>query len=231
MDSDNCKVTASIATTLSTKTLCMRLLDICLLQLYNMYCKHCKHKQHHTPYHCCDFLQVCNARGIYVEDSDIGGASAGGWALKYESVQYGHICRSRVHHSDWCFGLTGGLCFQSINGGGGRIIVIQVLSRESCAVQCFSQQTTFRGAQIVAAADVGTAAVGLLSVLRWQVEQLAAVILLVSYQSSQVAETCNKNVINRTECGGCSAYRPVNCCYCCCCCRGVCVLPCRQQHR
>jgi hypothetical protein len=52
-------------------------------------------------------MQVVNSRGIYVEDSDMYGSSAGGWALNFGAVQYGHICRSRVHHADWCFGLTG----------------------------------------------------------------------------------------------------------------------------
>jgi hypothetical protein len=58
-------------------------------------------------YASCFNLQVVNSRGIYVEDSDIYGSSAGGWALNFGAVQYGHICRSRVHHADWCFGLTG----------------------------------------------------------------------------------------------------------------------------
>jgi hypothetical protein len=46
-------------------------------------------------------MQVYNSRGIYLEDSDISGSSAGGFALDYITVQYGHICRSQVHHADW----------------------------------------------------------------------------------------------------------------------------------
>jgi hypothetical protein len=51
--------------------------------------------------------QVYNSKGIYVEDSDVWGTAPGGWALTYINVQYGHVCRSHVHHADWCFGVTG----------------------------------------------------------------------------------------------------------------------------
>jgi hypothetical protein len=55
-------------------------------------------------------LQVYNSKGIYIEDSDVWGTAPGGWALTYINVQYGHVCRSHIHHADWCFGLTGAPC-------------------------------------------------------------------------------------------------------------------------
>jgi hypothetical protein len=52
-------------------------------------------------------VQAYNCRAVYFEDSDVWGTAPGGWGLTYIAVQYGHICRSKVHHADWCFGLTG----------------------------------------------------------------------------------------------------------------------------
>lgn len=51
--------------------------------------------------------QAMNCKGVYFEDSDVWGSAPGGWSLTYIAVQYGHICRSKVHHADWCFGLSG----------------------------------------------------------------------------------------------------------------------------
>ena len=53
--------------------------------------------------------QLHNSRGIYIEDSEVYGSSEGGFALNIIAVQYGHVARSKVHHADWCFGLSGEL--------------------------------------------------------------------------------------------------------------------------
>jgi hypothetical protein len=56
---------------------------------------------------CFPLVQAYNCKGVYFEDSDVWGTTPGGWALTYIAVQYGHICRSKVHYADWCSGLTG----------------------------------------------------------------------------------------------------------------------------
>jgi len=62
-----------------------------------------------------------NCKGVYFEDSDVWGTAPGGWSLTYIAVQYGHICRSKVHHADWCFGLAGAHCFESKGPGSLKI--------------------------------------------------------------------------------------------------------------
>jgi hypothetical protein len=65
---------------------------------------------------------VHNSRGIYIEDTDAFGSSAGGFALNFIAVQYGHICRSKVHHSNWCLGMSGeGPAAAAAGGGGGAL--------------------------------------------------------------------------------------------------------------
>ncbi|WIA19213.1 hypothetical protein OEZ85_003855 [Tetradesmus obliquus] len=61
-------------------------------------------------------LKVHNSRGIYIEDSEVYGSSAGGFALNIIAVQYGHVARSKVHHADWCFGLSGGTAYFIVDG-------------------------------------------------------------------------------------------------------------------
>ena len=51
--------------------------------------------------------QVNQVKGLYVEDSDIYGSGPNGVALDGVAVQYGHICRSKLHHADWCTYLKG----------------------------------------------------------------------------------------------------------------------------
>lgn len=46
--------------------------------------------------------------GLYVEDSDIYGSCGNGVGLDGVAVQYGHVCRSNIHHADWCMYLKGG---------------------------------------------------------------------------------------------------------------------------
>lgn len=52
-------------------------------------------------------LQVNQVKGLYVEDSDIFGSAPNGVALDGVAVQYGHVCRSNIHHADWCMYLKG----------------------------------------------------------------------------------------------------------------------------
>lgn len=81
--------------------------------------KHARHlteslQQTHTSHtqgltlSCCGLcLQVNQVRGLYVEDSNIYGSAPNGVALDGVSVQYGHVCRSDIHHADWCMYLKG----------------------------------------------------------------------------------------------------------------------------
>jgi hypothetical protein len=51
--------------------------------------------------------QANQVKGLYVEDSDIFGSAPNGVALDGVAVQYGHVCRSNIHHADWCMYLKG----------------------------------------------------------------------------------------------------------------------------
>jgi hypothetical protein len=53
------------------------------------------------------FLQINQVKGLYVEDSDIFGSCPNGVGLDGVAVQYGHVCRSNIHHADWCIYLKG----------------------------------------------------------------------------------------------------------------------------
>lgn len=55
----------------------------------------------------CVVLQVNQVKGLYVEDSNIYGSGPNGVGLDGVAVQYGHVCRSDIHHADWCMYLKG----------------------------------------------------------------------------------------------------------------------------
>lgn len=55
---------------------------------------------------CCQSTQVNQVQGMYVEDSDISGAADN--AIDFVAVQYGHICRTRIHKANWCVYAKGG---------------------------------------------------------------------------------------------------------------------------
>jgi hypothetical protein len=52
-------------------------------------------------------VQVNQVKGLYVEDSNIFGSGPNGVGLDGVAVQYGHVCRSDIHHADWCMYLKG----------------------------------------------------------------------------------------------------------------------------
>jgi hypothetical protein len=52
-------------------------------------------------------VQANQVKGLYVEDSDIFGSAGNGVALDGVAVQYGYVCRSNIHHADWCMYLKG----------------------------------------------------------------------------------------------------------------------------
>jgi hypothetical protein len=52
-------------------------------------------------------IQINQVKGLYVEDSDIYGSCPNGVGLDGVAVQYGHVCRSNIHHADWCMYLKG----------------------------------------------------------------------------------------------------------------------------
>lgn len=52
-------------------------------------------------------VQVNQVKGLYVEDSKIYGSGPNGVGLDGVAVQYGHVCRSVIHHADWCMYLKG----------------------------------------------------------------------------------------------------------------------------
>jgi hypothetical protein len=52
-------------------------------------------------------VQINQVKGLYVEDSDIYGSCPNGVGLDGVAVQYGHVCRSNIHHADWCMYLKG----------------------------------------------------------------------------------------------------------------------------
>lgn len=53
--------------------------------------------------------QVNQVQGMYVEDCDISGA--GDNAIDFVAVQYGHICRTRIHKANWCVYAKGGSAY------------------------------------------------------------------------------------------------------------------------
>lgn len=53
-------------------------------------------------------LKVNQVKGLYVEDRNIFGSGPNGVGLDGVAVQYGHVCRSDIHHADWCMYLKGG---------------------------------------------------------------------------------------------------------------------------
>lgn len=60
-------------------------------------------------------LKVNQSQYVYVEDSEIAGATAN--AIDFVAVQYGHIVRNRIHHGgDWCMYLKGGSAYYRIEG-------------------------------------------------------------------------------------------------------------------
>lgn len=42
---------------------------------------------------------------MYIEDSEV--ANAGDNAIDFVAVQYGHVCRTKVHDANWCFYVKG----------------------------------------------------------------------------------------------------------------------------
>jgi hypothetical protein len=52
-------------------------------------------------------VQINQVKGLYVEDSAIYGSCPNGVGLDGVAVQYGHVCRSNIHHADWCMYLKG----------------------------------------------------------------------------------------------------------------------------
>jgi hypothetical protein len=44
--------------------------------------------------------QVNQVQGMYIEDSDI--LNAGDNGVDFVAVQYGHICRTKIHEANWC---------------------------------------------------------------------------------------------------------------------------------
>jgi hypothetical protein len=55
---------------------------------------------------CCVVLQVNQVQGMYIEDSDISYAGDNG--VDFVAVQYGHVCRSKIHEANWCIYAKGG---------------------------------------------------------------------------------------------------------------------------
>jgi hypothetical protein len=55
-------------------------------------------------------LQVNQVQGMYIEDSDI--LHAGDNGVDFVAVQYGHICRTKIHDANWCIYAKGGPAVQ-----------------------------------------------------------------------------------------------------------------------
>jgi len=63
-----------------------------------------------------EVLKANQCQYLYVEDSDIYGPTDN-VGLDFVAVQYGHICRNRIHHAtDWCMYLKGGSAYFRIEG-------------------------------------------------------------------------------------------------------------------
>jgi hypothetical protein len=74
--------------------------------LWSMLCRTI-HATYVTPCGTGCVVQVNQVKGLYVEDSNIFGSGPNGVGLDGVAVQYGHVCRSDMHHADWCMYLKG----------------------------------------------------------------------------------------------------------------------------
>lgn len=60
-------------------------------------------------------LKINQSQYVYVEDSDISGASDN--AIDFVGVQYGHLVNNRIHRAlDWCLYLKGGSAYLRVEG-------------------------------------------------------------------------------------------------------------------
>ncbi|KAF6251939.1 hypothetical protein COO60DRAFT_1704518 [Scenedesmus sp. NREL 46B-D3] len=58
-------------------------------------------------------VKVNQVQGMYIEDSDI--SHAGDNAVDFVAVQYGHICRTKIHEGNWCIYAKGGSAYLLID--------------------------------------------------------------------------------------------------------------------
>uniref|UniRef100_A0A383VHJ5 Right handed beta helix domain-containing protein n=1 Tax=Tetradesmus obliquus TaxID=3088 RepID=A0A383VHJ5_TETOB len=58
-------------------------------------------------------IKVNQVQGMYIEDSDVSHAGDNG--VDFVAVQYGHVCRTKIHEANWCIYAKGGSAYLLID--------------------------------------------------------------------------------------------------------------------